>query len=447
MKVKAPSPIKSIKIEGLQQNRTVDVKFKNAFTVLIAENGMGKTTLLSILYAVLTGSFHKLNSHDFQRITVTFRDNSKTSINRDDISAESQLPEVLQKWRRTLTHSDYLELIEAATSMSPQRFRTNNTLREKLKLSPMEMSRLQETLSRYRTDVLFEMPTNKLSLTEARDKIKKAINFELLYFPTYRRIEESHENLGYQSNDRESRDSLIQFGMEDVSIRIRNLTTSIKDSSVAWYSKINGEILSHLVEGLNNSYIDSSYQSNLSALNIVLDRVGNSISKTTREKILSLVNTKQIDAQEYNPLSYFLSKLMLVYNQQKAQDDAIKAFVSVCNKYLVNKEIIYDESLVVISIIDLRTQMEISLAMLSSGEKQIVSLFSVLYLTDDKDFGILFDEPELSLSLEWQRQLLPDILATDRCKFLLAATHSPFIFENELDMFAVDLASYVEYFQ
>ena len=77
----------------------------------------------------------------------------------------------------------------------------------------------------------------------------------------------------------------------------------------------------------------------------------------------------------------------------------------------------------------------IKLAQLSSGEKQIISLFSKLYLEDNgnKKNIIIIDEPELSLSLKWQKMLLPDIIKTENCDLLLTVTHSPFIFDNEFD--------------
>jgi len=39
--------------------------------------------------------------------------------------------------------------------------------------------------------------------------------------------------------------------------------------------------------------------------------------------------------------------------------------------------------------------------------------------------------------------LLPDILKSNKCIFLLAATHSPFIYENELDKYAIGLHEYI----
>ncbi|EKI3603217.1 ATP-binding protein, partial [Salmonella enterica subsp. enterica serovar Cerro] len=69
---------------------------------------------------------------------------------------------------------------------------------------------------------------------------------------------------------------------------------------------------------------------------------------------------------------------------------------------------------------------------LSSGEKQVISLMSILYLYDNNNKIILIDEPELSLSLPWQKLLLPDIDQCNTVSQVIAITHSPFIFDNEL---------------
>ena len=61
-----------------------------------------------------------------------------------------------------------------------------------------------------------------------------------------------------------------------------------------------------------------------------------------------------------------------------------------------------------------------------------------LYLSDKQKI-VLIDEPELSLSLDWQRKVLPDIIKSEMVVQLLAITHSPFIFENELDSCARSL--------
>ena len=83
--------------------------------------------------------------------------------------------------------------------------------------------------------------------------------------------------------------------------------------------------------------------------------------------------------------------------------------------------------------------------MLSSGEKQVVSLFSHIYLSGKKNYFVIIDEPELSISVLWQKRLLPDILK--KCSGLIAVTHSPFIFDNELKRYAHSLEGFTEIFE
>lgn len=160
-----------------------------------------------------------------------------------------------------------------------------------------------------------------------------------------------------------------------------------------------------------------------------------------KEAVLDSVRKKQFN----DPLSgLILQKLVELYENQKELDSAVKIFRDVCNKYLINKKVFYDESAIKIYIKSDITGDTIHLSKLSSGEKQIISIFSKIYLSDSgKRFLVLFDEPELSLSMTWQKQLLPDIVNSKKCDFLLAVTHSPFIFDNELDKYAVGLNEYV----
>ena len=91
-----------------------------------------------------------------------------------------------------------------------------------------------------------------------------------------------------------------------------------------------------------------------------------------------------------------------------------------------------------------REREKLPLKTLSSGEKQIVSLFSHMYLSGESAFFVVIDEPELSLSVPWQQRFLPDIWKTGRCTGLVSVTHSPFIWENEMDRYVKSLAEFVE---
>ena len=147
---------------------------------------------------------------------------------------------------------------------------------------------------------------------------------------------------------------------------------------------------------------------------------------------------------------FFIDKLIELYNNLENQDNSIKKFRDVCNHYLVEKQYVYNDRDVNLSIkhnnpkyLEHNDTDTIDLNKLSSGEKQIVSLFSKIYLEENDRFIILFDEPELSLSLYWQQRLLSDILKSDKCDLLLAVTHSPFIYENDLFEHTYTLKDYI----
>lgn len=178
------------------------------------------------------------------------------------------------------------------------------------------------------------------------------------------------------------------------------------------------------------------------AVKIVLNRLGNQISRETKDKILDIVESKDVYEEKYAYLQNLLNKLISNYDDQRHYDERINGFVDTCNKYLVDKKFRYDPSSLTLKIYmdGVRNQQKvISLTQLSSGEKQIVSLFSKMYLECEEKNIVIIDEPELSLSLKWQQMLLPDIMRSGNCNLLITVTHSPFIFENEFDMDAKEI--------
>jgi hypothetical protein len=159
-----------------------------------------------------------------------------------------------------------------------------------------------------------------------------------------------------------------------------------------------------------------------------------------KEKVSSIAG-RSFDPSD-NVIAHFLLKLLTLYKEQQASERNVRKFVDVCNVYLSGKRLIYDEVRydIVIELTarhpdsgdDLPSGEKLELRMLSSGEKQIVSLFSQIYLSEGRKFFVVIDEPELSLSVIWQRRFLPDILSSERCSGLVAVTHSPFIYDNSL---------------
>ena len=72
------------------------------------------------------------------------------------------------------------------------------------------------------------------------------------------------------------------------------------------------------------------------------------------------------------------------------------------------------------------TRRQLSPVQLSSGERQLVLLISTVLAARDTSRLFIIDEPELSLGVPWQREILDSLLACTEgtaCQFLVA-THS-----------------------
>lgn len=115
----------------------------------------------------------------------------------------------------------------------------------------------------------------------------------------------------------------------------------------------------------------------------------------------------------------------------------VEDFIKICKNFLHNKTLktkkyiskILKSKKIEIEILDKDSPMRDN--ELSKGEKEILSLFSKLYFKGKKDIILLIDEPEISLNINWQKELMPSIVKSGKCGLIVAMTHSPFIFQNE----------------
>jgi energy-coupling factor transporter ATP-binding protein EcfA2 len=106
--------------------------------------------------------------------------------------------------------------------------------------------------------------------------------------------------------------------------------------------------------------------------------------------------------------------------------EAVSTFIDALNSFLEGKRAEFHLGPKGIVIRDDETGRRLSPQELSSGEKQIVLLFSDVVALQSQTRLFIVDEPEISLNPEWQRQLMPHLLdATKQSRMqLIAATHS-----------------------
>jgi len=435
MKYETKPLIEYLKIFNLHGERDITLTMNQGVKILVGDNGSGKTTVLHCLYSILSLNFHKLSKIEFDRVELKFPSGDIVEIENEDVTAGSYLEVVdhpaIDEFARFLSPDDLVTLLKLSASEPMQRVTRHPAFQR--------INRRAHYSSREIFDRLRHVAKNERNITgnkdldEKKTMVKTNFPYPVYYLPTYRRVEEDLKNLGYFDEEFDSKDQLIQFGMSDVKNRFIRIRNELRESAVSLYTNLNGKMLTQLTTDYHATEEQYTKIFNIDALKIVLARVGDSISSEVKDRILQLIKNKTIKSERYHPLVFVLSNLIDVYDEQKDMDDSIKEFVNVANNYLVDKEFSYDENKVEIKIVNKRTEQPVGLDKLSSGEKQLISILSKLYLDQTEKYAVIFDEPELSLSMEWQEILLPDILKSNKCSFLIAATHSPFIFDNELD--------------
>ncbi|WP_190311421.1 AAA family ATPase [Rhizobium phaseoli] len=292
----------------------------------------------------------------------------------------------------------------------------------------------------------------------------------MVYLPTYRRVElplldkepglrRPRKKRFFSGHGLFTGD--IQFGLADISAHLRGINEEILYESNRGYRTISANIINELMDGTFDkfTYGDEKLPSK-DELQLFLSRL-----KDGREARMfpvhdiSIPDIANLSADLEKPsnkfLIYFLSKLDKVISVTREKEGKVQEFVDSCNKYLSlrdlstsfpsdsppeppavdSKELKLNRRNLKIHVESVPWGRKIQLDALSSGEKQMISLFAKLYLYSGEKI-ILVDEPELSLSIDWQRHILIDVLRSPYCKQIIAITHSPFVFDNELEPYA-----------
>lgn len=440
------APISLFKLTGLFGYKTVELNFTSPAKIVSAENGTGKTTLLNALYWTLTGQFFRLNTINFVELQLTFANGQSIHLLKTDLSDldfKDLDPSSMTFFRRfgmtrpNLTAMAQLFLSEGD---SPQ-LREFPPYKRMYEDSPYDHDDIQERLQN-----LIERHVNQEKFAELKRALDQGLGgTQVLYLPTYRRIE---ANLLMEHQVKEgAADQLIYFGLTDVEQTLKTLTESIRKATLESYLRISGRFLDNLVENSTGqiSIDHGPTELDQEAMKTVLARIGKNSEDPTLKRIDELIKSGDIGQPNHYHLHYFLTQLTNISRLQANEEGEIESFISVVNEYWKaaksDKQFVYEKYTVEVYVNNTVTNTRIPLHVLSSGEKQIISVFARLYFSKAKEYFVIIDEPELSLSIEWQRLFLPDIMGTPKCRGLLAITHSPFVFDNSLDKYAASLVT------
>lgn len=362
----------SMEVDGLHGSNSAQLKFNEDLNIITGRNGAGKTTILKLLWYILSGNISlAVNEIKFDRVMIKTSEYECT-IERFDENASKVI------WK------DETGLTTIFEDMYEE---------EKLHINGKKFSRLITSAQKQGEVLLREKGAS-------------------LFFPTFRRIEggfsiESKNSINSFSKRPGVTDSLEEV-LSDLSRQLSNrnhqfvASVSTKDIELLLIRKFSefSEEVNYLQQQISNdaiSKIKNSRLNNIDAQNI-LDEV--QIKIEDLEKIRNK-KMQPFDALKDLVLNFFK------HSGVKLGDKGNNSFNIGDTVHTINSNL------------------------LSAGEKQMLSF--IAYNTFYQNTIFIIDEPELSLHVDWQRQLLPTLMKQDTSNQFIVATHSPFIYSKYPD--------------
>ncbi len=256
--------VKKFSIRKLHGYKNVEIDFQNKAKIIVAENGVGKTTILNALNAMLTFRFKRLSAINFESIEVVFFNDEVVSIFKDNLNDYSGVAE------------DLADQLSSESGVSSNEI-INFVSREYKKhdSSSVQSSKLFRAIylnSPHSNDVVieklnsissaFEAEDNGLNL--ARDAIKKnLVDVEIVFLPTYRRVElpliraprhrRKMSGLGAiyprQIGQFDAKYNGMNFGLADVEDKLNELADIVEKRSNFEYRQVSARMVKELLRG------------------------------------------------------------------------------------------------------------------------------------------------------------------------------------------------------
>jgi len=387
--------LKSITIKGFRgQSAPIIIDLKNDANFLIGRNGTGKTTLINLIHAALAVDVSALRETKFEVIDFRFstpksRKQPRVNIQRSRGEFGEEITYIVQK-----SSKGEIESFELIRPMR-RRMRTIDGRDVMIPVAPSTKI-LRDVLSGiYRTtwlslqrkgdslDVSDEFDEEEDRGTDVDQKLDQVLNNLVRYFS---RLDRS---VAEKTREFQKR-WFLSFLASNRSFNIK----TFKNLDL----KAERKSLESIFE--NFEMESQKYESELDKHFSVVERAQLSNSNNDLSSLLAIFDSVRLHTlvDEWDSLL-------------KAQADIYypkTAFVETASNMLFRKTVEVNSSnqVVIVS----RGKDKIPNRSLSSGEKQLLIFLGETLLQEGQEYIFLADEPELSLHIEWQEELVSNLL-------------------------------------
>ncbi|QXP65835.1 ATP-binding protein [Polaribacter sp. AHE13PA] len=450
--------IKRIIIKNLYGYLNKDIEFNKNINLLVGINGSGKTSVLNIINWLLVPSLSNLCANEFDKIELHFnyKNEDYILINRQN---EKELTIDLDNISKNYSYPQ----IQADFNVHPKKLTKNIVIREQqnfdykhLRPEPHEVETWEFLFSQLPNPIVIGLDRNLF--TEEGEDIsyieddngrfrKRVVNQKKVASPLDKVMSLSGmEYMSYKNKildlNKRLNDKIMLSSFEET-LTLENLHELLESPKIPLKQvelleiKVKDYFEENVIDKRTNSTVRKNQQAE--ALSKIeryfsnLKSILNQVNKKDKEKSLDILYITNVN--QFRKIKELIKEFEDFENKSKRFFVSLKQYLDTVNLFLKDsaKEIYFDKRTSKLKFRILNKNSKIiqdnrEIENLSSGEKQILILFT--YIKFNNKLGKLFiiDEPELSLHPKWQENFLEGIKTIMPSNTqLLFATHSPSI--------------------
>jgi len=413
--------------------------------------------LLKMLHGLFRGRYAELRNIPFVEFRVTFDNGSAVWVQKvpKAVATQSVLPEINNRTDRELRAAAEPPAVptlffQGADSSDPKSFELSEAMED----TDIPRHRLVSALDHFVPDAervrpgrwLCRSTGEILSLAEALERFGHLLPFEILRQPDWWtdiresinvRLVEADRLVTIRESDRQAGVTQRVTAVEEYSAELAQTIQRKLAESAALSQSLDRTFPVRLVEQLERSELselsEAQLRSKLDDLEQKRSRL-EEVGLLDREEGMAFLPPSQLSGSTKNVLEVYvedIEKKLSIFDEIADKIELFKQIIT--DRFSYKQVAISKEDGFSFKTMDGRP---LRLAALSSGEQhELVLLYQLLFRTKENSL-ILIDEPELSLHVAWQKQILRDLqrIAELASLDVLIATHSPQIIENRWDL-------------
>lgn len=417
------------KLFGLFDN---EINFRDGgITVIVGQNGCGKTTMLHILNAIFSKNHSQLFQYQFDYIELTIP-NHVLKIEVIDEYLKDE--EVTIKSLKYYVDSRALEKCYRENSKinSPSfwiraipslRRRSGNTFYD---MREGEVLTLSEVIDAYFDELPEEIKNDIIAMPNEVQELIRDLQIELITTERLKRI--------YRDDEYRGMEFIQKFAVEECSEELRNNIKNILSEYANTSQKLDEQFPSKILKAIkkHEQFSEVELKDNIQRIDELRKKhVKAGVLEENNDKFLD-INPEVLDESTAAILTIYYQDMKIKLDSLNSISDRIVLFKNmIANKFGTNKEISISKDSGII-ILQKPSNKNVELRFLSSGEQQELVLLYNLIFKGEKEKLILIDEPEISLNVSWQREFLDDMKKIVKMNgfSILIATHSPQIIND-----------------